>query len=59
MERFIEGGPHANSPTFLVRTLKRVRYGAGTEPGLSGALVMAPIAILAVPALRESLRRRV
>ena len=36
-----------------------VCYGAWTELGLSGALVMAPIAILAVLALRESVRRRV
>ncbi len=36
-----------------------VWYGAWTELGLSGALVMAPIAILAVLALRESIRPRV
>ena len=34
-----------------------VCYGAWTEPGLSGALIMAPIAILALVALRTSLRR--
>ena len=35
-----------------------VCYGAWTELGLTGALVMAPIAVLAVLALRESIRRR-
>ena len=36
-----------------------VFFGAWTELGLSGALIMSPIAILAVLALRESIRRTV